>query len=917
MNGHPIRTTHILAHERFLIKVALFVFIYGIPMTDENKPDKNTNISDNAGDIDVGNVVGGDVHGDVVGGDKVAGDKVVGDKITHEHQHTTFDQRGQQVGTQYNVAGNLVVSEKPPAEPPDPTVLAAAEEQYRARLKERYAEDAPYYVPMSGETTEVTSASAETKAPRSARRRRQRAMAEYHEWIQVRQEIKRVKLDSLAEGVDKYPCIILLGDPGSGKTTALENLAYTYAAELKWLPLPLRLSEFGPGMTVEELIRQGWGGSLGASHWGAPELEANLDNYLEAGQLFILFDALNEMPHEGYKERASALRHFIEAWQPKGNRFLVTCRVLDYGEELSGLQRIEIQPLSDDQIQTFLQNELEENWQALWEELNPGGDDQRRLLDMAHNPYLLTMMIDIYAEDGQLGQNRAELLDRFTQIQMEWARQKSPSGQWLEREVQRESLATLAYEMQKRAGSGARVETAKVKVVMPQQVQPDPAWPPIPSPPDQVLTLAASANLIEMPVDRSSVRFYHQLLQEYFAARELLKQVERGPKDFENPSELGQLWKWPWLEAEMPLWVRPEGTLDPLPGPPQTGWEETTILAAGLAAENDEQLVKALIQVNPVLAGRCVHEGRAKVGATTRQDVIEALLETIARPEVALRVRMAAGEVLGHLGDPRLGELVTIPAGKFIMGERGERHKIDLPEYQIGKYPVTYAEYAPFIEAGSYQDERWWTAAGWKWKQRKNQTEPDYWYDTRYSGPNLPVVGVRWYEAVAYCRWLAEVTGQPYRLQTEAEWEKAARGTDGHEYPWGNQFEVDRLNAAEGDQWVGTTTPVGIYPTGASPYGCLDMAGNIWEWTTTLWGKGFVFSDYKYPYNPDDGRENLKAGDNVLRMVRGGSFDQDPYYARCAARFWNNPDFKRDSQGFRVIVSPSSPPSALWHSGGD
>jgi HrpA-like RNA helicase len=120
---------------------------------------------------------------------------------------------------------------KPPVSP-DPGQL---EQQYRERLKARYGEEAAYYVPLTGETSEVVS-KRETPAPRSTRRRRRRAQAAYHEWIQSGQEIKRVKLETLVEAVDKYPCIILLGDPGSGKTTALENLAYQFADEPDRLP---------------------------------------------------------------------------------------------------------------------------------------------------------------------------------------------------------------------------------------------------------------------------------------------------------------------------------------------------------------------------------------------------------------------------------------------------------------------------------------------------------------------------------------------------------------------------------------------------------------------------------------------------------------------------------------------------------
>ena len=143
---------------------------------------------------------------------------------------------------------------------------------------------------LAGETTESTSVES-TKAPRSTRRRRYRAKFEYHEWIQSDQDIKRFKLTTLREAVEKYPNVILLGDPGCGKTTALENLAYQFSDESDLLPIPLHLSEFGPGTSLENFIAQGFGGSSEMGHWGAKELAAHLQEYLEAGKLLFLFDA--------------------------------------------------------------------------------------------------------------------------------------------------------------------------------------------------------------------------------------------------------------------------------------------------------------------------------------------------------------------------------------------------------------------------------------------------------------------------------------------------------------------------------------------------------------------------------------------------------------------------------------------------
>jgi formylglycine-generating enzyme required for sulfatase activity/class 3 adenylate cyclase len=752
--------------------------------------------------------------------------------------------------------------------------LSQLEQDYQERLKARYAEEAAYYVPLAEPS----------KAPRTARRRRRRAKFEYHEWIPTGEDIKHVKLESLREAVDKYPCVILLGDPGCGKTTALENMAYQFSDQPDKLPVPLRLSEFESGMSLEDFIIQGWGGSMEAGHWGAKELAANLEAYLEAGKLFFLFDALNEMPLEGYRESCLALRRFIDQRSAQGNRFLVTCRILDYSEELSGLQRVEVQPLSDDKIQLFLQNELPEEWQALWQSLTQSDDGQHRLLGMARNPYLLTVMIDVFEEDSQLSQNRADLMQRFAQILLGWSKAKCPSDQWIDADVQYEALSVMAFEMQARSGFGTKVKTEQVKAVMPHQIQLDPNWPSQPAPPDQILNLAASAKIIEMPVDRLTVRFYHQLLQEFFAAHQMLKQ---------DPANLADLWRWPWLETEMPLWVRPEGNYEPLPPPPTTGWEETTILAAGSAPENDNQLVQALLQINPVLAGRCLFQGQAKVDLATRQAVIGHLLSAVAKPEVALRVRIAAGDVLGCLGDPRLGEMVVIPAGEFSMGEGGEKHELLLLDYQLSKYPVTYAEYARFIEAGGYQDKSFWTEAGWI-EIGQIQNEPRYWQDVRFNKPNQPVIGLSWYECVAYCRWMSAESGQLYRLPTEAEWEKGARGVDGRVYPWGNEFEASRLNTRAGDQQVCTITPVGIYPTGVSPFGLFDCAGNVWEWCATRWKKPFP-----YDVNQDEWQADYLEGQN-LRVLRGGSWNYKAEVTRCGYRFKFQPYGWTGRGSFRV-----------------
>ena len=203
-------------------------------------------------------------------------------------------------------------------------------------------------------------------------------------------------------------------------------------------------------------------------------------------------------------------------------------------------------------------------------------------------------------------------------------------------------------------------------------------------------------------------------------------------------------------------------------------------------------------------------------------------------------------------------EWIKIPAGEFTMGSNdyGDEkppHKVYLDEYLIGKTPVTNAQFKKFIDAGGYKKKEYWSNKGWDWISGEKRSQPDYWDNKKWNTPPQPVVGVSWYEAEAFSKWAN------CRLPSEAEWEKAARGTDGRKYPWGN--EKPNKNLANFSQNIGKTTSVGKYsPAGDSPYGCVDMAGNVWEWVSSLYKS--------YPYDAEDGREDLAIADSRV-AVRG------------------------------------------------
>jgi formylglycine-generating enzyme required for sulfatase activity len=211
----------------------------------------------------------------------------------------------------------------------------------------------------------------------------------------------------------------------------------------------------------------------------------------------------------------------------------------------------------------------------------------------------------------------------------------------------------------------------------------------------------------------------------------------------------------------------------------------------------------------------------------------------------------------------------------------------------MGKYPVTNEEFKVFVDDGGYGNKEYWTTEGWKWKEKEKISVPRFWYDGKWNRPNFPVVGVSWYEAAAYADWLSKKTGKEYRLPTEAEWEKAARGTDGREYPWGNDFNEKLCNSSECK--LDRTSPVGIFTKGESLYGCLEMAGNVLEWCTDWFDGGYYKnSPKKNPRGPKDGS---------LRVRRGGCWFAGASHCRAAYRSDFHPAARVNVVGFRLLRS--------------
>jgi formylglycine-generating enzyme required for sulfatase activity len=405
-------------------------------------------------------------------------------------------------------------------------------------------------------------------------------------------------------------------------------------------------------------------------------------------------------------------------------------------------------------------------------------------------------------------------------------------------------------------------------------------------------------------------------LQEFLAARHLASRDEKmgGPGQFMEDTQraLSGWWREPFLLAIGYLGVAaPDNGLGLL------------MHLTGLAEDPERRELSPRALATTELAAAAIIE----FGIADR-DLLrftgERLADLLTSPQTILdgpagwRLRVAAGDTLGYIGDPRpgvggvpmedghaAGLFCEIPAGKFTMGSDGERDLLafahECPsrseaistKYLIARYPTTNAQFANFVSAvDGYSDDGNWSVEGLIWRQSADGSRHVS------SPPNHPRVNVSWYEAEAYCAWLERLLKHDKvvqiwkrdhvervvvdrviaRLPTEREWEKAARGHDGRRYSWGASIRDDV--GVERRVSLARTTAVGLFADEDSPYGAMDMCGNVWEWCIDTWS-----SDV-------DGR----------RVVRGGGFGPNRRVIRAACRFGNSPAARHDDLGFRPIV---------------
>ena len=771
---------------------------------------------------------------------------------------------------------------------------------------------------------------------------------------------------------------------GTGEGTGAARAVGGVAAD-GWVSFFVPLNRYRPARAGEALPSP--------DDWLAAEWERRtphlppLADFLRRGRALLLLDAVNEIPHSDaadYAQRIDLWRDFL-ARLPHGVRAIFSCRRLDYSASLSTPERsvphVRIEQLADRQVEDFLAAYSPTHGADLWSQLR--GTPQ---LDLFRSPFYLRLLIAQASEGGPPLRGRAALFTGFVRQallrEIEAGNRLFRPGYLLDARdhahiVRREwrnalelptrgpllpALSRLAHALQAHRAPG---QASRVRVPW------DDACELLSAsgggvPAAELLCAGSALQVLEEQWD--DLLYVHQLLQEYFAARWLAAhpQAELAASE----------WRAATISPSLDEVIAGLGDADALPELPPSGWEETFVLAAALTPRADD-FVAALGVVNLPLAGRCAAQPDVAVSDPLRRRLQDELIARSRDPAADLRARIAAARALGELGDPRyerrsgphgaylLPTLVAIAGGDYPLGSdeglydnETPAHRVSVAAFAIARFALSNAEWRLFIEAGGYDDERWWegeaaqawqrgegTADGPKQQSRENrrwvqnnlaavrrmpaegrmtsqelaewenwcamsdsefeevlsgwfpsgrQTQPAYWNDPAYNDPAQPAVGVCWYEARAYCAWLSVQTGQPWRLPSEAEWEAAARGEQGRRYAWGDDFDAARANTFA--THVRGTTPVGVFPGGDTPQGLADMSGNVWEWTSSVYRP--------YPYTADREREDPDRAD-ARRVVRGGSWNYNRDLARCAYRSHYHPGNRNLVLGVRVVcVSP-------------
>ena len=759
-------------------------------------------------------------------------------------------------------------------------------ETYRIEIKGIFSESGegrqPAYFPIEDHYTPLKAVSGGPGVEEQDEEVREEEMVAR---LQLRREEENKK-PALSEFLDRGKHLLIIGDPGSGKTTfvrfvacvlAKDGLGDTEAGRTQHLgldaeaeaptPVFLRIAHLADCLKADAADVSGsrawvWLVRALGGQWGN-NAAAVLADRLDAGNCFVLLDGLDEVADEMLRTQVyRVVNAAVEHWQ--GNRFVVTSRPFGY-QAVAGardMESIRISRFGNDEILEFIQrwvtaiypDEDERNRDAYLPQLCSAVLNVPTIRQLARNPVMLTCLCVVHWNEKRLPEGKAQLLAAV----LRWlvnAREKERRELGFNSFFAEECFRTLAYAMTDQPEG--------------KQVGVDLLWAA-----DQLADpflaemgvtagrqLGEARRFLETEMMNSGVvikdqtgdlRFWHLSFQEHYAGRTLVE------------LDKAEWWKAVKDHLYDPQWNE---VIDHFTGClVQVGRRNVDVLLRQIIDETPGDVAAAARMV--AVAGRLLrllqaykYEPPARVGWVQVLARVAAMFDADRAKGVPVADRIGAAEVIGWAGDSRFK--ADEPAMLPIPG---------LPGVELGKYPVTVQEYARFVENGGYSEEALWG----EWWGKKEWDLPEDW-EEQLEHRNRPVTGVSWYEATAYCRWLAAQTGEGYRLATDDEWERAATSSDG-DYPWGKAEPSEELLNFDGN--VDCPTPVGVYPAGAASGGHLDMAGNVWEWCEDLYEK-----------------------EGSSRVNRGGSWDGSAGDCRSASRGDGHPGARAGLLGFRLSRS--------------